>query len=77
MAALRLGIGDVLTVCKGAIDLGRTFHDEPHPEDVRSIVADMKMVKAHLKDLESKVGDETAFVKERNDMWVAIPQPSS
>jgi hypothetical protein len=65
--ALRLGVGDVFTVCKGAVDLcSRGIHDEP--EDVRSIIAEMKLIRAHLKELESQIGDEKAFVTARPDM---------
>jgi len=65
--ALRLGVGDVFTVCRGAVDLcSRGIHDEP--EDVRSIIAEMKMIRSHLKELESQIGDEKAFVAARPDM---------
>lgn len=33
--ALRLDVGDAYTVCKGAVDFCRTFHDER--EEVRSV----------------------------------------
>jgi hypothetical protein len=65
--ALRLGVGDVFTVCKGAVDLcSRGIHDEP--EDVKSVIAEMKLIRAHLKELESQIGDEKAFVTARPDM---------
>lgn len=65
--ALRLGVGDVFTVCKGAVDLcSRGIHDEP--EDVKSVIAEMKLIRAHLKELENQIGDEKAFVTARPDM---------
>jgi hypothetical protein len=65
--ALRLGVGDVFTVCKGAVDLcSRAIHDEP--EEVQSVVAEMKLIRAHLKALDSQIGDEKAFATARPDM---------
>lgn len=64
--ALRLGVGDAFTVCKGAVDFCRTFHDEP--EEVRSIVAEMQLIRGHLKSLESQIGEEKSFVATRPDM---------
>jgi hypothetical protein len=54
-------------VCKGAVDLcSRGIHDEP--EDVKSVIAEMKLIRAHLKELENQIGDEKAFVTARPDM---------
>jgi predicted peroxiredoxin len=64
--ALRLGVGDVFTVCKGAVDFCRAIHDEP--EEVQSVIAEMKLIRAHLKSLESQIGDEKAFATARPDM---------
>ena len=64
--ALRMGIGDVLTICKGAIDIAKAIHEEP--EELRSVVAEMKTMRAHLKGLESQMGDEKSFASARPDM---------
>jgi hypothetical protein len=64
--ALRLGVGDVFTVCKGAMDLCRAIHDEP--EEVQSVIAEMKLIRSHLKNLENQIGDEKTFVTVRPDM---------
>lgn len=67
--ALKLGIGDALTLCKGAVDLCSAVprvRDES--KEVQSVVAEMKLMKAHLKSLETQVGDEKAFVKGRPDI---------
>jgi hypothetical protein len=64
--ALRLGVGDVFTVCKGAVDLCRAIHDEP--EEVQTAVAEMKLIRTHLKCLESQIGDEKSFATMRPDM---------
>lgn len=65
--ALRLGVGDVLTVCKGAVDFcSRTVHDEP--EGVQSVVAEMKLIREHLKELDSRIGDEKTFATAQPDM---------
>ncbi len=67
--ALRLGIGDTLTLCKGAIDLCSTrLHDEP--EDSRRMIADMCLMRSHLQSLSKKMGDERDFVASRPDMCV-------
>jgi len=65
--ALRLGIGDVFTICKGAVDLC-TAVPRVHDEEMRSTVAEMKLMKAHLKALENQVGDEHTFANARPDM---------
>ena len=73
--ALRLGIGDTLTLCKGAIDLcSRGLQDEP--EDARIIVADMCLMRSHLQCLSRQMSDETDFVASRPDMWV-LPRSCS
>jgi hypothetical protein len=64
--ALRLGVGDVFTVCKGAVDFCRAIHDEP--EEVQSVIAEMKLIREHLKSLESQIGDEKSFATARPDM---------
>ena len=64
--ALRLGVGDVFTVCKGAVDFCRAIHDEP--EEVQSVIAEMKLIREHLKSLESQIGDEKPFATARPDM---------
>lgn len=64
--ALRLGIGDVFTLCKGTVDICKTIHDEP--KEVQSAIAGMKLMRAHLRDLESQVGDEKSFATARPDM---------
>jgi hypothetical protein len=67
--ALRLGVGDVFTVCKGAVDLcSRAIHDGHEPEEVQSVIAEMKLIRTHLKDLEGQIGDENAFATARPDM---------
>lgn len=61
--ALKLGIGDVFTICKGAMDLYSTvprIHEEF--QEVQSLVAEIKLMKSHLKTLEAQVGDEKSFV---------------
>ena len=68
--ALRLGIGDTLTLCKGAIDYcSRTAHDEP--EDARILIADMCLMRSHLQCLSKQMGDEKVFAASRPDMCVA------
>jgi len=69
-----MGVGDVFTVCKGAVDFCRTFHDEH--EEVQSVIAEMTLIRAHLKDLESRIGDEKSFVIARPDMLVFQPLSS-
>jgi hypothetical protein len=67
--ALKLGIGDAFTLCKGAVDFCNTVprvRDES--KEVQSVVAEMKLMKAHLKALETQIGDEQVFVKGRPDM---------
>lgn len=64
--ALRLGIGDVFTLCKGTVDICKAIHDEP--KEVQSTVASMKLMRAHLMELESKIGDEKSFAAARPDM---------
>lgn len=65
--ALRMGVGDVFTLCKGAVDLcSRAIHEEH--EGTHTVVAEMKQVRAHLKSLEAQIGDEKAFAKARPDM---------
>ena len=67
--ALKLGIGDAYTLCKGALDFCSTVpkvRDES--KEVQSVVAEMKLIKAHLRSLEAQVGDEQAFVMGRPDM---------
>lgn len=72
--ALRLGIGDTLTLCKGAIDLcSRGFHDEP--EDARTMIADMCLMRSHLQCLSKQMGDEKDFVASRPDMFVSHSLP--
>jgi hypothetical protein len=67
--ALRLGIGDTLTLCKGAIDLcSRGLHEEP--EDARMMIADMCLMRSHLQCLSKQMGDEKDFVASRPDMCV-------
>ncbi|KAG4442596.1 hypothetical protein IFR05_001926 [Cadophora sp. M221] len=69
--ALRMGVGDVFTLCKGAVDLcSRAIHEEH--EGTHTIVAEMKQVRAHLKSLESKIGDEKAFANARPDIAPVI-----
>lgn len=68
--ALRLGIGDTLTICKGAIDLcSRGLHEEP--EDARTMIADMCLMRSHLQCLAKQLGDEKDFVKNRPDMYIS------
>jgi len=70
--ALRLGIGDTLTVCKGALDYcTRTLHDEP--EEARILIADMCLMRTHLQSLSKQLGDEKSFVASRPDMCVFLP----
>ena len=64
--ALRLGVGDAFTICKGAVDLCRAIHDEP--AEVHSVIAEMKLMRTHLNALERKIGDEKAFAVSRPDM---------
>lgn len=65
--ALRMGVGDVFTLCKGAVDLcSRAIHEEH--EGTHTVVAEMKQVRAHLKSLEAQIGDENVFAKARPDM---------
>jgi hypothetical protein len=64
--ALRLGIGDVFTICKGAVDLCKAIHDEP--EEVQSVIAEMKLMRTHLKGLERQIGNEKSFAMARPDM---------
>jgi hypothetical protein len=66
--ALRLGIGDTLTLCKGAIDLcSRGLHEEK-PEDARTMIADMCLMRSHLQCLSKQMGDEKDFASSRPDM---------
>ncbi|KAH9221901.1 hypothetical protein DL95DRAFT_381680 [Leptodontidium sp. 2 PMI_412] len=69
--ALRMGVGDVFTLCKGAVDLcSRAIHEEH--EGTHTIVAEMKQVRAHLKSLETQIGDEKAFSNARPDIAPVI-----
>jgi hypothetical protein len=65
--ALRLGIGDAFTICKGAVDFCSAV-PRVHDEEVQSAVAEMIQMKAHLKALESRIGDEALFIKARPEL---------
>lgn len=64
--ALRLGVSEAFTVCKGTVDFCTTFHDEP--AEVRLVVAEMTQIREHLKSLEKQIGDEKLFSAARPDM---------
>jgi len=61
-----MGIGDVLTICKAAVDIAKAIHEEP--EELQSVVAEMKTMREHLKSLENQMGDEKSFASTRPDM---------
>lgn len=57
MAALRLGVGDVFTVCKSVVDLcakaTTTSHDEMR--DMRIVVAEIQVMREHLDAIHAKM----------------------
>lgn len=66
-----MGVGDVFTLCKGAVDLCSRAIYEEH-EGTHTIVTEMKQVRAHLKKLEAQVGDERTFAATRPDIAPVI-----
>ncbi|KAL2068304.1 hypothetical protein VTL71DRAFT_16402 [Oculimacula yallundae] len=69
--ALRLGVGDIFTLCKSAVDVcSRAIHEEH--EGTSTLVAEMKQIRTHLKTLETQIGDERAFVKARPELAPVI-----
>ncbi|CZR55249.1 uncharacterized protein PAC_05136 [Phialocephala subalpina] len=73
MAALRLGIGDVFTCCKAAIDICTTLPHQPNHIETSSIITEMQLMRSHLQTLESQIGDEGVFSSARPDMCVSFP----
>jgi hypothetical protein len=65
--ALRIGVGDAFTLCKGALDLctSSTLHED---RELHSLVSEMALMRSNLKTLSSQVGDEKAFASSRPDM---------
>ena len=57
MAALRLGVGDVFTVCKSVLDLCAKATTTNHEEmkDVRILVAEMEMMREHLNTIQQNI----------------------
>ncbi|KAH7321855.1 hypothetical protein BKA65DRAFT_482290 [Rhexocercosporidium sp. MPI-PUGE-AT-0058] len=69
--ALRMGIGDVFTLCKGAVDLcSRAIHEDH--EGMHTIITEMKQIRTHLKSLETQIGDEKTFINARPDIAPVI-----
>jgi hypothetical protein len=66
--ALRIGVGDVFTLCKGVLDLctSTTLHEDP--KELHSLVSEMALMRSNLKALPSQIGDEKAFATSRPDM---------
>ncbi|XMA12655.1 hypothetical protein WAI453_005446 [Rhynchosporium graminicola] len=65
--ALRMGIGDVFTLCKSAGDVcSRAIHEEH--EGTNTLITEMKQIRSHLKSLEVQIGDESAFKKSGPEM---------
>jgi hypothetical protein len=65
--ALRIGVGDAFTLCKGALDFctSSTLHED---RELHSLVSEMALMRSNLKTLSCQVGDEKAFASSRPDM---------
>lgn len=72
MAALRLGVGDVFTVCKSVVDLCAKATTTNHEEmkDVRMLVAEMELMREHLSVVARKMDSKGA--SEEKDLYVYI-----
>jgi hypothetical protein len=65
--ALRLGIGDAVTICKSVLDACKSGHLDSGKE-VQTIVAEMEQMRGHLKSLEIRIGDEKTFAAAKPDV---------
>lgn len=73
MAALRLGVGDVFTVCKSVVDLCAKVTTTNHEEmkDVRLLVAEMEMMREHLSAVQQNLShNETGKGGVEKDVYV-------
>jgi hypothetical protein len=57
MAALRLGVGDVFTVCKSVVDLCAKATTSSHDDmrDLRMVVAEIQAMREHLDVIHARM----------------------
>lgn len=60
MAALRLGVGDVFTICKSALDLCAKAASTNHEDlkDIRVLAGEMEMMREHLHSIDNHINQK-------------------